>query len=302
MPEFFFTTAKNNQARPSEYFRSVPVAGSLGADIHDIDLNTLSDAGQADLRRALMDHGVLFIRDQNLSVEQLEAVTQRFGAFGKEPYVQPMADHPHVVHVLKEAGEGSPFVFGGAWHSDWSFQERPPAFTLLYGHDVPESGGDTLFNNMYLACEWLSPTLRALLRQLDGIHTPEFGYGPKAAHNAGIENMHIRFGDNVDDDVRTHPMITRHPETGREVLFANPAYTLGIAGMKPEESRPLLDYLFSVAAAPAFTCRMRWTPGTLAIWDNRSVWHQPISDYFGKRREMFRTTVVGEQPSRGDTV
>ena len=114
MPEFFFTTAKNNQARPSEYFRSVPVAGSLGADIHDIDLNTLSDAGQADLRRALMDHGVLFIRDQTLSVEQLEAVTQRFGAFGKEPYVQPMADRPHVVHVLKKAGEGSPFVFGGA--------------------------------------------------------------------------------------------------------------------------------------------------------------------------------------------
>ena len=301
MPEFFYTTAKNNQARSSNHFRTVPVAGSLGADIYDIDLNNLSDAGQADLRQALMDHGVLFIRDQNLSVEQLEAVTLRFGKFGKEPYVQPMADHPHVVHVLKEAGEGSPFVFGGAWHSDWSFQERPPAFTLLYGQDVPESGGDTLFNNMYLACEWLSPTLRNLLRQLDGIHTPEFGYGPKAVHNAGIENMQIRFGENVDEDVRTHPMIIRHPETGREVLFANPAYTLGIAGMKPEESRPLLDYLFSVAAAPAFTCRMRWTPGTLAIWDNRCVWHQPISDYFGKRREMFRTTVVGEKPSRGET-
>ncbi|MEB3734771.1 TauD/TfdA family dioxygenase [Halopseudomonas pachastrellae] len=171
----------------------------------------------------------------------------------------------------------------------------------MYGHDVPESGGDTLFNNMYLACEWLSPTLRALLRQLDGIHSPEFGYGPNARHNDGIENMNIHYGEAVDDDVRTHPLITRHPETGREVLFANPAYTLGIAGMKPEESRPLLDYLFSVASAPAFTCRMRWTPGTLAIWDNRCVWHQPISDYFGKRREMFRTTVVGEQPSRGDT-
>ncbi|UJJ30296.1 TauD/TfdA dioxygenase family protein [Halopseudomonas maritima] len=301
MPEFFYTTAKNNQPRASEYFRSVPVAGSLGADIYGIDLNNLSDAGQAALRLALMDHGVLFIRDQNLSVEQLEAVTLRFGAFGKEPYVQPMADHPHVVHVLKEAGEGNPFVFGGAWHSDWSFQERPPAFTLLYGHDVPESGGDTLFNNMYLACEWLSPTLRALLQQLDGIHSPEFGYGPNARHNDGIENMNIHYGKAVDEDVRTHPLITRHPETGREVLFANPAYTLGIAGMKPEESRPLLDYLFSVAAAPAFTCRMRWTPGTLAIWDNRCVWHQPVSDYFGKRREMFRTTVVGEPPSRGET-
>ena len=85
------------------------------------------------------------------------------------------------------------------------------------------------------------------------------------------------------------------------MLFANPVYTLGIAGMKSEESRPILDYLFSVAQAPAFTCRMRWTPGTLAIWDNRCVWHQPISDYFGARREMFRTTVVGEKPLRGST-
>ena len=111
--------------------------------------------------------------------------------------------------------------------------------------------------------------------------------------------MKIVYGENVDDNVRSHPLITRHPETGRNVLFANPVYTLGISGMKAEESRPILDYLYSVALAPAFTCRMRWTPGTLAIWDNRCVWHQPVSDYFGARREMYRTTVVGEKPTRG---
>ena len=296
MPEFFYTTAANNQARETSHFKVSPVAGSLGADVHDIDLTTLSEEGQAALRQALLDHQVLFIRDQQLGVEALDQVARRFGDFGTEPYVTPMKEHPHIVHVRKEANEGSPFVFGGAWHSDWSFQQRPPAFTLLYGHDVPECGGDTLFNNMYLACEWLSPTLRQVLHGLRGIHTPEFGYGPNAAHNAGIENMQINYGQAVDHDVRSHPMITRHPETGRAVLFANPAYTLGIEGMKPEESRPLLDYLFSVASAPAFTCRMRWTPGTLAIWDNRCVWHQPISDYFGKRREMFRVTIVGEAP------
>lgn len=299
MPEFFYTTARNNQPRPSAHFRVAPVAGSLGADIHDIDLNNLSDTGQADLRQALMDHQVLFIRDQSLSVEQLEAVSLRFGEFGIEPYVKPMVDHPHVVHVVKEASEGTPFVFGGAWHSDWTFQERPPAFTLLYGHDVPEVGGDTLFNNMYLACEWLSPAMRKMLLGLNGINSPEFGYGPNAKHNAGLESMPILYGENVDHDVRSHPLITRHPETGRNVLFANPAYTLGIEGMKIEEARPILDYLFSVATAPAFTVRMRWTPGTLAIWDNRCVWHQPVSDYFGNRREMFRTTVVGDKPQRG---
>lgn len=299
MPEFFYTTARNNQARSNQHLRVTPVAGSLGADIHDIDLNNLSEAGQAELRQALMDHQVLFIRGQSLSVEQLEAVTLRFGDFGTEPYVKPMANHPHVVHVLKEASEATPFVFGGAWHSDWSFQERPPAFTLLYGHDVPEVGGDTLFNNMYLACEWLSPAMRTMLQSLRGIHSPEFGYGPNAKHNAGLESMQIVYGENVDHDMRSHPLITRHPETGRNVLFANPAYTLGIEGMKPEEARPILDYLFSVASAPAFTVRMRWAPGTLAIWDNRCVWHLPVSDYFGNRREMFRTTVVGEKPQCG---
>lgn len=299
MPEFFYTTARNNRARASDHFQVTPVAGSLGADVHGVDLNDLSDAGQADLRQALMDHQVLFIRDQKLSVAQLESVTLRFGEFGSEPYVKPMADHPHVVHVLKEADESTPIVFGGAWHSDWTFQERPPAFTLLYGHDVPEVGGDTLFSNLYLACEWLSPTLRQMLHGLNGINTPEFGYGPNAKHNAGLQNMQIIYGESVDHDVRSHPLITRHPETGRNVLFANPAYTLGIEGMKPEESRPILDYLFSVASAPAFTCRMRWTPGTLAIWDNRCVWHQPVSDYFGLRREMFRTTVMGDKPERG---
>lgn len=299
MPEFFYTSASNNQARRYQHFKVSPVAGSMGADVYDIDLTNLSDAGQTELRQALMDHLVLFIRDQNLSVAQLETVTLRFGEFGSEPYVKPMADHPHVVHVRKEADESTPIVFGGAWHTDWTFQERPPAFTLLYGHDVPDVGGDTLYTNMYLAYEWLSPAMQNMLHGLRGIHTPEFGYGPNAKHNAGLESMKIVYGENVDHDVRSHPLITRHPETGRNVLFANPAYTLGIEGMKAEESRPILDYLFSVATAPAFTCRMRWAPGTLAIWDNRCTWHQPVSDYFGKRREMFRTTVVGDKPVGG---
>ncbi|AQZ94477.1 TauD/TfdA dioxygenase family protein [Halopseudomonas phragmitis] len=299
MPEFFYTSASNNQARSYQHFKISPVAGSMGADVYDIDLNNLSDEGQTELRQALMDHLVLFIRDQSLSVAQLEAVTLRFGEFGNEPYVKPMADHPHVVHVRKEADESTPIVFGGAWHTDWTFQERPPAFTLLYGHDVPDVGGDTLYTNMYLAYEWLSPAMQNMLLGLRGIHTPEFGYGPNAKHNAGLESMKIVYGENVDHDVRSHPLITRHPETGRNVLFANPAYTLGIEGMKAEESRPILDYLFSVATAPAFTCRMRWAPGTLAIWDNRCTWHQPVSDYFGKRREMFRTTVVGDKPVGG---
>lgn len=297
MSEFFYALASNNRAQAYRHLRVLPVAGSLGADVTGVNLNELGSDGFAELRAALLNHQVLFIRDQQLSVAQLEAVTQRFGAFGREPFVQTMAEHPHVIHVLKEADEKAPFVFGGAWHTDWSFQERPPAFTLLYGVDVPEYGGDTLYASLCQAYDWLSPKMQELLSGLNAIHSPERGYGPAARHNDLLENMAVRYG-NVDDEVRVHPLITRHPETGRQVLYVNPTYTVGIEGLTPAESQPLLSYLFQLPTAPAFTCRMRWTPGTLAIWDNRSTWHNPVADYHGARREMYRTTVVGGVPSR----
>jgi taurine dioxygenase len=297
MTEFFYALASHNRARDYQHIQVVPVAGSLGADVTGVDLNRLNTAGFAELRTALLDHQVLFIREQQLSVAQLEAVTLQFGGFGREPFVQTMAEHPHVIHVLKEADEKAPFVFGGAWHTDWSFQARPPAFTLLYGADIPAFGGDTLYANLCQAYDWLSPKMQELLAGLNALHSPERGYGPSARHNDLLENMHVRYG-NVDDELRAHPLITRHPETGRKVLFVNPTYTVGIEGLSAAEAQPLLSYLFNLPTAPAFTCRMRWSKGTLAIWDNRCTWHQPIADYHGARREMYRTTVVGEAPSR----
>lgn len=297
MSEFFFTLPSHNKPAQYRSFNVMPSTGALGADVDGVDLTTLDGAGFAELRQALLAHKVLFIRNQSLSVSDLEAVTLRFGEFGREPYVTGMVDHPHVVRVVKEADEKVPFVFGGAWHSDWTFQERPPAFTLLYGHDIPPYGGDTCYANMALAYDWLSPKMKTLLAGLDGVHSPERAYGPSAKHNDLLENMAVHYGD-TSDEVRSHPLVTRHPETGLKVLFANPAYTSGIAGLRPDEARPILDYLFGLALSPAFGCRMRWSQGTLAIWDNRSVWHYPVADYHGMRREMYRTTVVGEIPSR----
>ena len=297
MTEFIYARASNSPAHRYEHINVSPVAGSLGADVSGVDLTRLGDDGYTELRQALLAHQVLFIRDQELSVTDLEAVTLRFGEFGREPFVECMPDHPHVIHVLKEADEKAPFVFGGAWHTDWSFQEQPPAFTLLYGKDVPAQGGDTLFANLYLACEWLSPTMQALCAGLNALHSPERGYGPAARHNDLLENMTVHYG-NVDHELRAHPLITRHPETGRKVLFVNPTYTVGIEGLRPAEAQPILDYLCAIPTAPAFTCRMRWSPGTLAIWDNRCTWHYPVADYHGSRREMYRTTVRGTRPSR----
>lgn len=298
MSEFIYCHPNHNRAADYRHMRVTPSTGALGADVEDLDLNRLSAAGFVELRQALLAHKVLFIREQNLSIADLERVTLQFGEFGREPYVTTMAEHPHVVHVVKEADEKAPFVFGGAWHSDWTFQERPPAFTLLYGHDIPPYGGDTCYANLALAYEWLSPGMQALLENLDALHSPERAYGVGANHNALLENMAINYGSDTSQDLRSHPLVTRHPQTGEKVLFINPAYTTGIQGLRTEEARPLLDYLFNLATAPAFTCRMRWRQGTLAIWDNRCTWHLPISDYHGMRREMFRTTVVGEVPSR----
>lgn len=298
MNEFIYALPSHNRAADYRHIQITSTTGAIGADVEGLDLKSLSEEGYAELRQALLAHKVVFIRDQNLSPADLERVTQQFGEFGREPYVKTMAEHPHVVQVVKEADEKAPFVFGGAWHTDWTFQERPPAFTLLYGHDIPPYGGDTCYANMALAYEWLSPGMQALLENLDAIHSPERAYGVGANHNALLENMAINFGNDTAEDTRTHPLVTRHPETGKKVLFVNPGYTVGIQGLRSEESKPLLEYLFNLATSPAFTCRMRWRQGTLAIWDNRSTWHLPISDYHGMRREMFRTTVVGEVPSR----
>ncbi|UVL58871.1 TauD/TfdA family dioxygenase [Pseudomonas sp. B21-035] len=298
MSEFIYCHPDHNRAADYRHLRVLPSTGALGADVEGLDLNRLEDAGWVELRQALLAHKVLFIREQNLRLADLERVTRQFGEFGREPYVTTMVDHPHVVHVVKEADEKAPFVFGGAWHSDWTFQQRPPAYTLLYGHDIPPYGGDTCYANLALAYQWLSAGMQALLDTLDALHSPERAYGVGANHNALLENMAIHYGSDTSQDMRSHPLVTRHPQTGEKVLFINPAYTVGIQGLRSEEARPLLDYLFNLASAPAFTCRMRWRQGTLAIWDNRSTWHLPIADYHGMRREMFRTTVAGDVPRR----
>jgi len=200
-----------------------------------------------------------------------------------------------VVRLVKEADEKVPVVFGGAWHSDWSFQRTPPAYTLLHAVDVPEWGGDTLWANMYLATEYTSETLKSVLRGLEAVHSPAMGYGPDALHNELIEHMDIDYGEQGTSTHR-HPIIRRHPRTGREVIYVNPVYTVGIHGMRDEEATAILGQLYDVATDPVHLCRFRWEPGSLAVWDNRCTMHLPLADYHGTRREMRRTTVRGEAP------
>ncbi len=292
---FHATTAANNQARDYAHIVVEPLAGSLGAIVGGVDLATLSEGQMAEIRTASDDHLVVFFRDQRLDPAQLEQFTRRWGEYGHDPFVTAMKDHPHVVRLVKEADEKQPVVFGGAWHSDWSFQACPPAYTILYGVDTPAWGGDTLWCNMYLATEHASETLRSMLGGVDAVHSPEMGYGPQARHNELIENMDIAYGDE-GVDTQSHPLLCRHPRTGREVFAVNPVYTRTIAGMRPEESEAILAQIYETATAPAHLCRFRWQSGSVAVWDNRCTMHLPLADYHGLRREMWRTTVAGEQP------
>lgn len=290
-------TARSNAPRPSAHFTARPLTGALGADITGIDVATAPDEAIADLRAALVHHQVLAIRGQSLDPAGMERVALRFGVFGQDPYVRPLPGFTNVLRLLKTADEAHPNVFGEAWHSDWSFLETPPAFTLLYGHDVPDWGGDTMFASQIRACEALSPAMVRLLEPLKAVHSARRGYGPASREAVAdrLPNMDIVVSETAMA-TRLHPVIRTHPETGARALYVSPAYTIGLDGFADAEAEALLGYLFQLSVDPRFTCRVRWEPGTLTIWDNRSVLHLPIGDYHGARREMYRTTVAGDEP------
>ena len=274
-----------------------PMTGSFGADIHGLDLSqALDGATTAAIEAAFADHSVLAFRDQQLTVDQLEAFALQFGSFGDTPFITPLDDHPNVLAVVREADEAGA-LFGGSWHSDWSFQHAPPSATILYGHEVPPAGGDTVFTNQYLAYETLSDGMKRMLDGLNAIHSAQRSYGPQGVFGRPDPKaaMHIQGGEEAL--VRqTHPIVRTHPVTGRKLLFINDVYTIGIEDMNVPESKALLGYLLEHSKQVSFLCRVRWQPGTLTMWDNRCVQHHAINDYPGQRREMYRVTLAGEVP------
>ena len=275
-----------------------PVAPACGADVNGIDLGDPSPETMSLITDALAEHGVLFVRDQHLTPSQQVELTRRFGEVLRVPYIAPLAGHPDVVAVLKEADEQHISTFGGTWHSDFSFLEQPPSLTLLYALELPEVGGDTVWSSQYAAYDSLSIGMRRLLDPLQAIHTawPHGTKGPDATAAVSRSIVMTRNDPSADREI-VHPVVRVHPVTGKQALFVNPVYTQRFVDMTAEESQPLLQYLFDHAISAEFTCRLRWTPGTLAIWDNRRLLHLAINDYDGSRRLLHRTTVVGETPT-----
>jgi taurine dioxygenase len=273
-------------------FEVRPIAGAIGAELHGVDLGgDLSDATVAAIRQALLDHLVIFFRDQDLPPERFLALARRFGTPIEYPFVKGIEGFPEIINVAKL--EHETVNFGGVWHADTTYLQQPPMATLLVAREVPEVGGDTLFANQYLAYETLSPRLRELLAGLEGVSS-----SAKADASRTREDR-IRSDGSADARrllVAEHPAARTHAETGRRALYVNRAHTVGFAGMTEEESAPLLGYLFAHQIRPEFTCRFRWRPGSLAFWDNRASLHYPLNDYHGHRRVMHRVTLLGDRP------
>jgi taurine dioxygenase len=274
-------------------FEIRPIAGALGAELHGIDLSAdLPDDTIAAIRQALLDNLVIFFRDQVLPPERLLALAHRFGTPIEYPFVKGIDGFPQIINVAKL--EHEKINFGGVWHSDTTYLQEPPMATLLVAREVPEAGGDTLFANQYLAYETLSDKLRDVLARLKGVSS-----SAKADASRTREDR-IRSDGSADARkllVAEHPAVRTHPETGRKALYINRAHTVSFAGMAEEESAPLLEFLFRHQIRPEFTCRFRWTPGALAIWDNRCAQHYAINDYAGHRRIMQRITLAGDRPA-----
>jgi taurine dioxygenase len=265
-----------------------PVAGALGAEVHGAKLGEpLDDATAQALHDAWMRHQVLFFRDQAIDVEQHKAFARRFGELHVHPVLQQMAGEGHPEIVVLESDADRPVV-ASRWHSDVTFEKRPPMGSILRAVEVPEAGGDTLWASTTAAYDALSDRMQRLLDGLEAFHDGG-GFRRVARDEAQRRDLESR-------QTAAHPVVRTHPVTGRKSIFVNPVFTKHVVGMKPAESRALLHFLFEHVASPDFTCRFRWRKHSIAMWDNRCTQHRVVADNLSAYRRMERVTLVGDEP------
>ena len=268
------------------------IAGALGAEISGIDLSTGLSASRAkEVRQVFLQHQVIFLRNQALTPQQFLNFSRAMGEPIEYPFVKGLDGFPFIIEVKKL--EHEKVNFGGIWHSDTTYLERPPMGSMLLAREVPPYGGDTLFASQTLAYEALSDTMKRLLDGLIGISSSARADVSKTREDRIKSDGK---GSAPAEYRAEHPVVRTHPETGRKALYVNVAHTAGIKGLTDEESAPLLAFLFKHQVKPEFTCRFVWEPGSLAFWDNRCAQHNPVNDYHGFRRVMHRITLQGDKP------
>jgi taurine dioxygenase len=276
-----------------------PIGGALGAEIYGANLKDRDDSPMwQELRQAFLEFHVIAIRGQNMTPADLMRVGGKFGEPAYYPFAKGMDGFPHVTRVIKEKGQRE--AFGNDWHTDTMYLEKPPRATLLYAVETPPRGGDTIYANTAAAYDALSDGMKKLIEGVIGVSSGGLKHrrgGPRAVHHAGIGGMTLQNAEKADAYEARHPIVRTHPETGRKALYVTALHTLRLDGMTEEESRPLIKYLNDHCIENEFTCRVRWEPGQLTLWDNRCTMHNAVNDYHGYRREMYRLIVGPEVPA-----
>lgn len=272
-------------------FEIEPIGPTIGAEIHGLDLTRPPDAETfRALEAALIAHKVVYLRDQEIGTRQHVAIGRMLGALEVHPF-RPAGEFPEI--MVLDNHRDNPVLSTDVWHSDTTFRECPTKYSILRCLEIPATGGDTIWADMCAAHDGLSEPLRAMIGGLDAVHD--------------FKNFRVLFADSEEGRERlrrmeelypnpTHPVVRTHPVTGHKALFVNPQFTLRIDGMTEGESGMLLDLLFRQAQVPEIQFRLRWKPGTIAFWDNRSTQHYAANDYYPNRRHMERVAVIGDRP------
>ena len=270
-----------------------PSGQACGAQVSGVDLSRPLGAELiAEIRAIWLEHHVLAFPDQTIGDDDLERFTLAFGGFGHDPFFAPIPGRNHIAAIRREADEQSP-LFAENWHTDWSFQARPPSGTCLMAVDIPPHGGDTLYANQHAAWEALPASRQADLADLIAVHSARLAYAPDGTYGAKDKgrSMDIRPSEEALA-TQTHPLVPAHPETGRRGFYSTLGYIIGIEGMEQSAAIPLLMELQQWQGDERFIYRHKWKPGMLVMWDNRSVLHKATGGYEGHRRELHRTTIA----------
>jgi len=271
------------------------LSGALGAEVSEIDLKDSSEKNFKIINNLLLEHKVIFFRNQKITPEEQLALARRFGPLEKHAYVKGRDKYPEIVRIIKGENENS--QWGENWHSDVSYNEKPTKAVILKSIKIPPVGGDTCFSNMEIAWETLDEKIKEKIKDKKAIHS---SLGASFFIDS-YKKMKGNSKRNYDEYSNTHPIVRTHPETGKKILFVNWTYTQRIIGLDKEESDVILKQIFEHQARLELTCRFTWTENTVCIWDNRSVIHFAIGDFYpgrglGHERIMDRIAIEGDQP------
>lgn len=265
-----------------------PLTGGLGAEILGADVRDREQFEE--IHAAFAKHSVIVLRDQKISPEDHLDFARRFGPININRFFKPVDGHPEIATVLKEKDQKE--AVGEGWHTDHSYDQVPAMGSILHAIEMPPFGGDTLFVSMGAAYEALSAPMRRFLDGLTAIHSSRHVFGVTTLGSEAAKSGRLSNTDAATQDAH-HPVVIRHPLSGRRGVFVNPVFTTHIEGLRPDESAAILNMLYEHCKQPEFQCRVRWQEGDVTMWDNRATWHKAINDYQGFRRLMHRVTVDG---------